>query len=86
MSFVCNHATLALNGKVPLQCSHHRSMMVHGKLSVSHVFCLGLFHTFSTECIFRGMELSDLCYFDHRLYTFDDRTGIVYEVAENSGR
>lgn len=28
----------------------------------------------------RGMELSDLTYFNNHLYSFDDRTGIVYEV------
>lgn len=28
----------------------------------------------------RGMELSDLTYFNQRLYSFDDRTGIVYEI------
>lgn len=28
----------------------------------------------------RGMELSDLTYFNNQLLTFDDRTGIVYEV------
>jgi len=33
----------------------------------------------------RGMELSDLTYFNNQLFTFDDRTGIVYEVdAERS--
>eukprot|EP01095_Lingulamoeba_sp_RSL-Kostka_P012176 TRINITY_DN4780_c1_g1_i4.p1 TRINITY_DN4780_c1_g1~~TRINITY_DN4780_c1_g1_i4.p1 ORF type:complete len:363 (+),score=110.71 TRINITY_DN4780_c1_g1_i4:1204-2292(+) len=32
----------------------------------------------------RGMELSDLCYFNNKLYTFDDRTGIVYEITEES--
>lgn len=29
----------------------------------------------------RGMELSDLCWYNDRLYSFDDRTGIVYEIA-----
>eukprot|EP01096_Ripella_sp_DP13-Kostka_P012535 TRINITY_DN5281_c0_g1_i1.p1 TRINITY_DN5281_c0_g1~~TRINITY_DN5281_c0_g1_i1.p1 ORF type:complete len:387 (-),score=115.84 TRINITY_DN5281_c0_g1_i1:24-1040(-) len=28
----------------------------------------------------RGMELSDLCYFNNMLLTFDDRSGIVFEV------
>jgi len=28
----------------------------------------------------RGMELSDLTHFNGKLYTFDDRTGIVFEV------
>jgi len=28
----------------------------------------------------RGMELSDLAFFNNTLYTFDDRTGIVFEV------
>lgn len=28
----------------------------------------------------RGMELSDLVYFNGKLYTFDDRTGIVYFI------
>lgn len=28
----------------------------------------------------RGMELSDLTYFNNHLYSFDDRTGIVYEI------
>jgi len=28
----------------------------------------------------RGMELSDLTYFENRLLSFDDRTGIVYEI------
>jgi len=33
----------------------------------------------------RGMELSDLTFFNNQLLTFDDRTGIVYEVdAEKS--
>lgn len=33
----------------------------------------------------RGMELSDLTYYNNQLLTFDDRTGIVYEVdAEKS--
>lgn len=29
----------------------------------------------------RGMELSELVVFDGRLLTFDDRTGIVYEIV-----
>jgi len=33
----------------------------------------------------RGMELSDLCYFNDHLYTFDDRTGVVFEVFEGEG-
>lgn len=28
----------------------------------------------------RGMELSDLAYFNGKLYSFDDRTGIVYAI------
>lgn len=28
----------------------------------------------------RGMELSDLTFFNNNLYSFDDRTGIVYEI------
>jgi len=33
----------------------------------------------------RGMELSDLTFFNNNLYSFDDRTGIVYEIdAERS--
>eukprot|EP00026_Physarum_polycephalum_P009378 Phypoly_transcript_09499.p1 GENE.Phypoly_transcript_09499~~Phypoly_transcript_09499.p1 ORF type:complete len:360 (+),score=24.14 Phypoly_transcript_09499:141-1220(+) len=28
----------------------------------------------------RGMELSDLTYFNNQLFSFDDRTGIVYEI------
>lgn len=28
----------------------------------------------------RGMELSELAVFDGRLLTFEDRTGIVYEI------
>lgn len=31
----------------------------------------------------RGMELSELTVFDGRLLTFDDRTGIVYEIKAN---
>lgn len=31
----------------------------------------------------RGMELSELIVFNGRLYTVDDRTGIVYEIIEN---
>lgn len=31
----------------------------------------------------RGMELSELIAFNGRLYTVDDRTGIVYEVIDN---
>jgi len=30
----------------------------------------------------RGMELSDLCFFDHKLYSFDDRTGIIVTIEE----
>lgn len=31
------------------------------------------------------MELSDLTFFNNNLYSFDDRTGIVYEIdAERS--
>ncbi len=30
----------------------------------------------------RGMELSELTYFNHRLYAGDDRTGIVYELTQ----
>jgi soluble calcium-activated nucleotidase 1 len=33
----------------------------------------------------RGMELSDLVYFNGRLYTFDDRTGIVFQVDKAHG-
>lgn len=33
----------------------------------------------------RGMELSDLAYFNGKLYTFDDRTGIVYQVDRAKG-
>ncbi|KAJ8971626.1 hypothetical protein NQ314_000609 [Rhamnusium bicolor] len=32
----------------------------------------------------RGMELSELVTFDGRLLTFDDRTGIVYEIVNNN--
>jgi len=28
----------------------------------------------------RGMELSDLCYFNHSLYSFDDRTGALMQI------
>ena len=28
----------------------------------------------------RGMELSDLVVYDRKLYTIDDRTGLVYQV------
>eukprot|EP00033_Pygsuia_biforma_P000520 GCRY01000610.1.p1 GENE.GCRY01000610.1~~GCRY01000610.1.p1 ORF type:complete len:352 (-),score=40.07 GCRY01000610.1:425-1480(-) len=28
----------------------------------------------------RGMELSELCYFDGHLFAVDDRTGIIYEI------
>ncbi|CAH0563977.1 unnamed protein product [Brassicogethes aeneus] len=31
----------------------------------------------------RGMELSELVVFDGRLLTFDDRTGIIYELSNN---
>ncbi|KAH3872186.1 soluble calcium-activated nucleotidase 1-like [Dreissena polymorpha] len=31
----------------------------------------------------RGMELSELIVFNNRLYTVDDRTGIVYEIRDN---
>lgn len=31
----------------------------------------------------RGMELSELVTFDGRLLTFDDRTGIVFEILNN---
>lgn len=31
----------------------------------------------------RGMELSELVVFDGRLLTFDDRTGIIYEIAND---
>jgi soluble calcium-activated nucleotidase 1 len=32
----------------------------------------------------RGMELSDLTFYNNRLFSFDDRTGIVYEIdSEN---
>ncbi len=31
----------------------------------------------------RGMELSELVVFDGRLYTVDDRTGVVYRVEKN---
>jgi len=34
----------------------------------------------------RGMELSDLAFFNGRLYTFDDRTGIVFEVDTHKGQ
>lgn len=34
----------------------------------------------------RGMELSDLTYFNGKLYTFDDRTGIVFEVDREKQR
>ena len=33
----------------------------------------------------RGMELSDLAYFNGKLYTFDDRTGIVFQVDRANG-
>ncbi|KAJ8957403.1 hypothetical protein NQ318_004883 [Aromia moschata] len=32
----------------------------------------------------RGMELSELVTFDGRLLTFDDRTGIIYEIINNN--
>eukprot|EP01083_Nonionella_stella_P076671 209049_1 len=31
----------------------------------------------------RGMELSELAVFDDRLLTFDDRTGVVYEISKD---
>ena len=31
----------------------------------------------------RGMELSELVVFNGRLFTVDDRTGIVYEIIDN---
>lgn len=31
----------------------------------------------------RGMELSELVVFNNKLYTVDDRTGIVYEILNN---
>lgn len=31
----------------------------------------------------RGMELSELVVFDGRLLTFDDRTGMVYEIVND---
>jgi len=31
----------------------------------------------------RGMELSELCYFNNMLLTFDDRTGLVFEVIDD---
>lgn len=31
-------------------------------------------------CSYAGMELSDLTFFNNALYSFDDRTGIVYEI------
>jgi len=31
----------------------------------------------------RGMELSELVTFNEKLYTFDDRTGIVYSIGED---
>ncbi|WAQ97483.1 CANT1-like protein [Mya arenaria] len=31
----------------------------------------------------RGMELSELIVFNGKLYTLDDRTGIVYEIVDN---
>ncbi|KAL8593245.1 hypothetical protein ACOMHN_009899 [Nucella lapillus] len=31
----------------------------------------------------RGMELSELIVFNGKLYTVDDRTGVVYEIADN---
>lgn len=31
----------------------------------------------------RGMELSELVTFNNKIYTFDDRTGIVYSVGED---
>lgn len=31
----------------------------------------------------RGMELSELVVFNGKLYAFDDRTGVVYEIIEN---
>jgi len=33
----------------------------------------------------RGMELSELAYFNGKLYSFDDRTGIVFEVNKEKG-
>jgi len=33
----------------------------------------------------RGMELSDLAYFNGKLYTFDDRTGIVFQIDRTNG-
>lgn len=32
----------------------------------------------------RGLELSELVTFDGRLLTFDDRTGIVFEIVKNT--
>lgn len=32
----------------------------------------------------RGMELSELVIFNDQLYSFDDRTGIVYSIRENN--
>jgi len=33
----------------------------------------------------RGMELSDLVYFNGKLYTFDDRSGVVFEIDTEHG-
>lgn len=40
--------------------------------------------TSSYGCGGRGMELSELVVFNGKLLTFDDRTGIVYEVIDDS--
>jgi len=31
----------------------------------------------------RGMELSELSFFNHKLYTVDDRTGLVYDITSD---
>jgi len=34
----------------------------------------------------RAMELSDLAYFNGKLYSFDDRTGLVFQVNKDTGK
>jgi len=50
----------------------------HGRYSISWDESIHLKSKMNEDG--RGMELSDLAYFNGKLYTFDDRTGIVFEV------
>lgn len=67
-----------------------RSYVIQGNISISYDFTVASFekgpeNEIQIDCKMgsRGLELSDLVNFQNKLYTCDDKTGMVYKFNEN---